>query len=471
MKLGASVPILLSLLLSGCELLPSRPREVAESQTIRIRLWTQDHWIGITGRETDGMSLDDPRRAHYTRKDWYLKTAREFQRAHPEPKVEFEIETLDWNSGGQKLDIAVAAGRPPDIMISTSATTLKFARFALLEPLDPYLTLEDRTDFAEFLSLSEVQGKHYFLPFIGGNRYIVANRVLFRERGVEHMLPQKGDRTWTFDAFLRAARATTFDRDGDGRVDVYGFALPFYRSSPSIDQGPFFWGHGASFFDPTGSRVVVDTPEGARALQFLVDLEHRHHVLPPGSSGMRSSDLDDLWNQGRLAMRTGSHSSKLGFERALKNGVIKPGTVEIYPVMFPHAPGHRPRVFVVADSPCIFRQRDPVKKRVVIAFTKFLTDRQHIREVARALSTLPTRRSALDVWEDDPYQQYVLRVTPYGTRDAIQPYGVTLRDMFNASMQGAMSLQVTPRQALDEFAARANRFIERQERRRSRLRS
>src|SRR5207248_5412851 len=143
----------------------------------------------------------------------------------------------------------VAAGRPPDIMISTAATTLKFARFGLLEPFDPYLTAEDRADFGEFLSLSAVQGKHYFLPFIGGNRYIVANRAIFRERGVERLLPHEGDRNWTFDQFVRAAQATTFERNG---VPVYGYALPFYRSTPSIDQGPFFWGFGASFFDPSG---------------------------------------------------------------------------------------------------------------------------------------------------------------------------------------------------------------------------
>jgi ABC-type glycerol-3-phosphate transport system substrate-binding protein len=237
----------------------------------------------------------------------------------------------------------------------------------------------------------------------------------------------------------------------------------------NIDQGPFFWGYGARFFDPTGSRVVVNTPDGEKALQLIVDLEHKYHVLPPGSAGMRSSDIDDLWNQGRLAMRTGAHSTKLSYERAVKNKIIEPGAVEIYPVMFPNAPGHRPHVFVVADSPCVFRQSDPLKKRVVIMFAKFLTNPTHIREVARALSTLPTRRSALDVWEKDPYQQYVLRVTPYGTKDAIQPYGVILAEMFNATMQGAMSLEVSPKQALDEFAARANRFIQRQEGRRGRL--
>ncbi|MCS6860463.1 MAG: hypothetical protein NZT92_09110, partial [Abditibacteriales bacterium] len=121
------------------------------------------------------------------------------------------------------------------------------------------------------------------------------------------------------------------------------------------------------------------------------------------------------------------------------------------------------------DSPCVFKQRDPRKRRVVMDFVKFMVNTQHVREVSYALSTLPTRRSALDVWGTDPYQRYVLRVTKYGTKDAIQPYSVALRDMINFAFQAAMTRQLSPQQALDELTARANRFIAREEKRRRRV--
>ncbi len=432
-----------------------------DEDEIGITLWTQDYWIGVTGHELDGVPLDDPRRAQYTRKDWYNKVADDFKALYPEKKIRIDIETLDWTNGFQKIDIAVASDRPPDILISTSGIALKYARFGLLESFDEHLTEEDIVDFGPFYGFSEYEGKHYFLPFIGGNRYMMANLEIFRERNAMHLLPAEGDRLWTFEQFLEAARATTFDRDGDGDVDVYGFAMPFQRNSPQQDQMPFFWGHGARQFNDSGDSLVINSETGVKALQFLVDLEHVHRVVPQGSVGLRNNDVSDLWNSGKLAMRQAYHGTRLAHERALETGVIEEGVIELYPMMYPSLPGISPGAFVVADSPCVFRQEDGEKRELVIALAKFLTNTRHEREAAYALSTLPTRHSAIDVWSDDPFQQYVLRVARYGTKDAIQGYGIPLVNMTLSAFQAAMSRQSTPRKALDDLVMRGNRFIRR----------
>lgn len=439
-----------------------------DPDAIHITLWTQDTWIGVTGHELDGVPLDDPRRAQYTNKDWYIKVADDFRVLYPDRDIRFDIEALDWITGFQKLDIAVASGIPPDIMVSTSGIALKYARFGLLEAFDDHVTPEDIEDFGPFYQFSEYEGKHYFLPFIGGSRYLTANLKIFKERGVEHLLPSEEDRLWTYDRFLQAAQATTFDRDGDGAIDVYGFAMPFQRNSPQQDQMPFLWGHGAWQFNPSGDTLIMNSPEAVRALQFMVDLEHRYHVMPPGSAGLRNNDVADLWNEGRLAMRMGFHGTLMAHQRALETGVIQPGMVELYPMMYPSLPGVPPRIFVVADSPCVFRQTDPEKRRLIMAFVRFMTNTQHEREAAYALSTLPTRASANDVWADDPFQQYVLRVTQYGTKDAIQGYGIPLVNMTRAVFQAVMARQIMPQQALDDFVRRGNRFIARDIERRMR---
>ena len=153
---------LLILLVSGCG-----SDENSSSDAVTITLWTQDHWVGVTGHELDGVPLDDPRRAQYTRVDWYNKAVEEFQALHPEKKINVNIEILDWTNGFQKIDIAVASGLPPDILISTSGIALKYARFGLLEPFDEHLSPEDIEDFGPFYGFGEYGGKHYFLPFQG----------------------------------------------------------------------------------------------------------------------------------------------------------------------------------------------------------------------------------------------------------------------------------------------------------------
>ena len=438
--------------------------------SVRISLWTQATWLGVTGHELDGVPLDDPRRAEYTYSDWYVKTGRDFNDLHPGVDIQFDIEVLDWQTGYQKLDIAVASGLPPDIMISTSGIPLKYAPFGLLESFDDFIDPEDVEDFGPYYEFSEYEGKHYFLPFIGGNCYLIANRNIFRERGVEHLLPVGGDRLWSFDQFLEAARSTTFDRDGDGAVDVYGFAMPIQRDAPEQQQMPFFWGHGAFMFNPDGDSLTINTEAGVEALQFMVDLEHKYHVVPPGSAGLRRTDVTDLWNLGRVAMRMGHNGSLIAHELAVRTGTIQPGVIDLYPMMYPSKPGVTPHIFVVADSPCVFVQSDPRKRRLVMEFVGYMTDTERERQVAYAVSTLPTRHSAIDIWSDDPFHQYVLRVSKYGIKDAIQGFNIPLRNMIRSAIQAAMSGQLTPRQALDDLALRGNRFIVRDVARRQRSR-
>ena len=123
----------------------------------------------------------------------------------------------------------------------------------------------------------------------------------------------------------------------------------------------------------------------------------------------------------------------------------------------------------LGDHHCTYTNRLRAGKReLVIELAKFMTNTKHEREAAYAMTTLPTRHSASDVWEDDPFQQYVLRVTKYGTRDGIQGYGIPLVNMTRASLQAAMSRQLTPREALANFVRRGNRFIVRDIERRER---
>lgn len=51
----------------------------SDEDEIRLTLWTQDYWVGVTGHELDGVPLDDPRRTQYTVKDWYNKVVRDLK--------------------------------------------------------------------------------------------------------------------------------------------------------------------------------------------------------------------------------------------------------------------------------------------------------------------------------------------------------------------------------------------------------
>lgn len=464
---------LLVMLLVMCMVFPLVLTDLALAKSsMTISWWTQDWWVGVTGQETLGMSLDDPRRGEYTGHDWPDKIVKEFQQLHPEIDLNIEVELLDWDTGYRKLDIAVAAGHPPDIMVSTTATTLKFAMYKMLEPLDPYLTEEDIEDFSPYLKLGEMEGKHYLLPWVCGNYNILVNKKIFEETGTVNLLPggaNNPDRLWTYEEFVIAAQKNTFTRSNGEKV--YGFGTYFTAAAPEHNTLPFLWGYGARVFDETGKKVILNSEEGVKGLQFLVDLEHKYKVMPPGSVGLRSQDIQDLWHAGRLGMIMGHTGSEFVLAQGLNDGTIKPGVIEIYPLMFPSdLPKHKPGIFVVADSPCVFKQADKEKREIVVELVKYMTDTVNQRDAVTAWAQLPGRKSTLEwakknLWQGNTYKDYMSRIQKYGLKDAVQKQMVAVRDLLVSMFQAAQTQQMSPKEALDDFTKRANEHIEKEEER------
>ncbi len=461
----------LIMLMVMCMVVPLVSADLAlAKRSMTITWWTQDWWQGVTGQEMKGMSLDDPRRAEYTGYDWPNKIIKEFQQLHPELDLNIEVELLDWTTGYRKLDIAAAAGYPPDIMVSTTATALKFATYGMLEPFDPYLTEEDIEDYSLFLKLGEVDGKHYLLPWASGGRTMLANKKIFEETGTVNLLPGGAnnlDRLWTYEDFAIAAQKNTFTRSNGEKV--YGFGTYFAGElAPEHNELPFLWGYGARVFDDAGKRVILNSEEGVKGLQFLVDMEYKYKAMPPGSVGLRGQDIQDMWNAGQVSMIMGNTGSEFALAKGLDEGTIKPGVIEIYPLMFPSdLPEHMPAVFVATDAPMMFKQTDEEKRAIVAELVIYMTNTVNQRDHVTAWGSLPGRISTLEwakeyVWQGNAYKEYFMRVLKYGVKDAVQEHMVSIRDLLTSMFQAAQTQQMSPKEALDDFAKRANEHLEKE---------
>lgn len=446
--------------------------EAVAAKTFTIKVWTYDTWLGITGKETEGMALDDPRRAKYTELDWWKWVGEKFQKEHPNVKIDFQFEKLFWSEGLQKVDVAIAAGEPPDILVENTITHKKYARLGLMEPIDDYLTKQDKEDFGWWLELGKLGDHYYSFPLIGGNRYMVANYRIFKERGVTDLLPggeNNPDRLWTFEQFLKAAMKTTYDKNGDGQADVFGWGMTGWGFG--FDKFPFFWGYGATLFDKSGEKFTLNSPEGVKGLQFQADLLLKYKVVPPGIGGLPDNVVGDMWNEGKIAMFLGSHGTKWAFERALKDGTIKPNVIELYPMMFPsELPKHQPQVFITTDCPGVFRQKDVEKRKLVMEFARYITNPEHNKMANLASMSIPTRKSIGDIYKGDPFQQYVYRASKYGSTDIGQPYrGDVARQFLQPMWQAVFSGVKTPAQALKEAEERATKWLAEQLRREEEL--
>ena len=225
-----------------------------------------------------------------------------FEKAHPDIKLDVE-----YIPGGKnhinKLIAAVAANTPPDFTTLDVIATEAFAGLGALKPLDDIIASRKGLALDQFpkgpVKTGQVEGKQYALPFGGDGSFVVYNKAIFKERGLD---PDKPPRTW--DEFTAAAKQLTFDRNGDGTPDVYGMLfVPSIPSLATFHWLPYLWMAGGEVIDRDKSEFVFAGEPGAKALGYLMDLHLKAHAVPPSAIGA-AGDTDYLVDflQGRVAM-------------------------------------------------------------------------------------------------------------------------------------------------------------------------
>ncbi len=196
-----------------------------------------------------------------------------------------------------RLAADFAAGTPANVVLINYRRYASLAARGALEPLDPYLkrssVIKESDFYAEAIQPFVWRGQLQCLPQNVSSLVVYYNVDLFVAAGV----PRPAD-GWTWDDFLRAAQALTKDTDGDGRPDQYGAGI-----EPSlIRAAPFIWQNGGELVDtPMARQLTIDTPAALAALQWLVDLQVKHHVVPDAAAE-KSEDSETRFMNGRLAM-------------------------------------------------------------------------------------------------------------------------------------------------------------------------
>jgi multiple sugar transport system substrate-binding protein len=197
-----------------------------------------------------------------------------------------------------RLAADFAAGTPPDLMLLNYRRISAFAAKGALEPLGTYLgqsTVIDQTEFfPQAVAPFYYRGQLMCIPQNVSSLVVYYNKALFDQAGVAY---PKGD--WTWQQFVETAQALTKDTNGDGQVDQYGVGI-----EPSLIRlAPFVWQNGGDLvFNPDApTRLALDKPEALEAVQWFVDLQLKHHVVPDALQE-QAEDSESRFLNGRTAM-------------------------------------------------------------------------------------------------------------------------------------------------------------------------
>ena len=231
----------------------------------------------------------------------YQSIADEYIKTNPKAKVTLNA-IPDRKTFLSRLSASFASGSPPDVYLINYRHNGQFVSKGVLEPLGPKLEKAKGLSADQFFNVPmeafTYNGVLQCIPFNQSSLVVYYNKDLFEKHGVP--LPTND---WTWDDFVAAAKALTLDTNGDGKTDIWGLGF-----EPSIIRAaPFIWSHGGSLqSDPNDPRSITFGGDATReALQFFVDLNLVHHVVPDEAS-YAAQDPDSRFMEGSIAMTLNS---------------------------------------------------------------------------------------------------------------------------------------------------------------------
>ena len=293
-----------------------------------------------------------------------------------------------------KIDVAVASGNYPDIASRPMENLINYIHYNAIEPIDSYLTEEDYADYFEStLEHFTYEGYIYAWPWFMTTTSMFINLDLFEERGVT----PPTDGVWTWDEFLFSMKQLTFDRDGDGRIDVYGLGL----AGANRENLGFVFSEGGRPLSEDGKEFTFNQKEAITGIQKLHDLIHVHKVAPPYSG---SAARSDVWEEfmTRQTLAAIAADSRLARELEAK------GNFKFSVVEYPQGETGQTATQGAVSGFAVFKQDDPAKRDVVMALARYLTSGEHQHRL-KEYGTFPSRRSAGNIYEGDPAYSRMVR--------------------------------------------------------------
>jgi multiple sugar transport system substrate-binding protein len=263
-----------------------------------------------------------------------------FESAHPGIVVQQQSAGTGQAEYRERILTSMAAGQPPDVFLLDNIDVPAFANRGVLLDLTPYLArlgIDPARYDSTVLDIFRRGAAIYALPRGYSPMMIVYNKDLFDRAGIPYPTDD-----WTWDDFLRIAKALTRDTDGDGQADQWGTAYD-RRDFLWI---PWLWSGGGDVLCADGTRAsgCLDAPASVAAIRWYTDWVTTDSIVPRVFNLRRSmGDNLRLFSSGKVAMLLTGHFWIPNIRPSVTRGRLRVGFVEI-----PHRAGYPPQTEIFA---------------------------------------------------------------------------------------------------------------------------
>lgn len=216
----------------------------------------------------------------------------EFERENPDIKVDFVHIPQNYF---QKIHLLFASNMPPDVIFINNLNLPIYANAGMLEDIGQLdsSVMEQKIFYEQALQALSYNGKLYAIPRDVSNLVVFYNKDIFNKYNVD--LPNK---FWSLDDLLILAAKLTIDTDGDGQTDIWGIS---FEEDP-LFYLPYLMSEGGGILSDDGKRIIIDTPQSKKGLNFYADLKNKYNVAPKKSESA-SATMAQMFLQGKLAMQ------------------------------------------------------------------------------------------------------------------------------------------------------------------------
>lgn len=377
----------------------------------------------------------------------------DFEAENPNITVKLELapfeqlmETIEIKMGSKSEDV--------DLLFVDSPLAVNYALKGYLEPLDSLMS----PDIADAWVDSAVDGVTFqdqmiAAPMNSSSQVLYLNKDIFEEKGVP--LPKENERL-TWEEIIEIAEQLTYDSNGDGQNDVFGFsfdqidrAYQLLALSDSLD---------AEMVSENGLEATgyTNSPEAVEAFQFYSDLFNKYGVSPR----IDRAESIDYFISGKIAMYLGANHNLPKLEESdLNYGV------SLHPYF---AKGE---VATPTGAWNVGISKYSKNKEAAAKFLAYLTTGEGAKTVFEIGGTLPVANELLDFIETDPmYDEFpnnIIRISATESRETAVPRPKTPGYLeWETNMNGAfknIKNGTDPQEALNQAASEIDNLLKKYE--------
>lgn len=379
-----------------------------------------------------------------------------FEKQNPGIKVKLEMypfrqlfETIEVKLGSKSKEY--------DVVTIDGPLVSNYSAKGYVDPLEPLLPSRDwQSKWIESsIQAGTYNGKLMAAPMNTSSQVLYYNKDIFAKKGIA---PPSFDidKRWTWEQIIDAAKQLTYDTNGDGQNDIFGFsfeqigrAYQMLALSESLGAKPL----SGSGLTATG---FVNSEKSLQAAKFYSDLYNTWKVSPK----ITAEESGDFFATGKVAMFVGGTWNTGKFNEAKVNYGIAP---------HPFFAGQK--IATPTGSWHVGVSKYSAKKEAAAKFIDYLTVGEGSKIWFNGNHDLPSNNDILKMINDDKkYDQFpdnIYRIATYEAQHTAVPRPVTpgfleFESLFNKAYDDIKN-GTDPKKALDDIAVQMDRQLKKYE--------